>query len=322
MSYKLDNIDKRILFELDKNARIADTQIAKLIRKSKESVRYRIKKLEEEGIITGYSTWIDPSNLGFMSAKIYLTLANKPKQKEELINYVKNDKRLLWLGVAEGAWNMGLTFFVKSNEEFYDLKNELFAKFKDIILESKTANLVEVLYTDKKFLYDEKTKWKTVFKFNEKYELKNIEKDILKELFKNSRINIVDIANKHSSTVDIIRNRIKKLEQAKIISRYTVNIDYNKLGYEFYKTFLYFRSFDKSEENRLVNYAKNQKNVIHLIKQISPWDIELEIMCESYHEYNKIINELTKLFPNTIQKVETAIMSEDYVFASKQMIFE
>lgn len=322
MSHKLDNLDKRILFELDKNARIADTQLAKLVRKSKESVRYRIKKLESEGIITGFSTWIDPSNLGFMSAKIYLTLANKPKQKEELINYVKNDKRLLWLGVAEGAWNMGLTFFVKSNEEFYNLKNELFAKFKDIILESKTANLVEVIYTDKKFFHEAKNEWKTVFKFRQNYELKDIEKKILKELFKNSRINIVDIANKHNSTVDIVRNRMKKLEASNIISRYTVNIDYNKLGYEFYKTFLYFKSFDKDEETRLINYTKNQKNIIHLIKQISPWDIELELICENYHEYNQIINELTKLFPNIIQKVETAIISENYEFASKHLIFE
>lgn len=257
-----------------------------------------------------------------MSAKIYLTLANKPKQKEDLINYVKNDKRLLWLGVAEGAWNMGLTFFVKSNEEFYNLKNELFSKFKDIILESKIANLVEVLYTDKKFFHDSKNEWKTVFKFKEHYELKEIEKSILKELFKNSRINIVDIADKNNSTVDIVRNRIKKLEAANIISRYMVNIDYNKLGYEFYKTFIYFRSFDKSEESRLINYAKNQKNIIHLIKQISPWDIELEIMCQSYHEYNQIINELTRLFPNIIQKVDTAIISENYEFASKQLIFE
>jgi DNA-binding Lrp family transcriptional regulator len=101
-----------------------------------------------------------------------------------------------------------------------------------------------------------------------------------------------------------------------------VNIDYNKLGYEFYKTFIYFRSFDKSEESRLINYAKNQKNIIHLIKQISPWDIELEIMCQSYHEYNQIINELTRLFPNIIQKVDTAIISENYEFASKQLIFE
>ena len=47
---KLDYFDRRILFELDKDARISTTQIGKKIRKSKQFVDYRIKKLEEKGI--------------------------------------------------------------------------------------------------------------------------------------------------------------------------------------------------------------------------------------------------------------------------------
>jgi hypothetical protein len=59
-----------------------------------------------------------------------------------------------------------------------------------------------------------------------------------------------------------------------------------------------------------------------VVKQISPWDIELEIMCESYHEYNEIISRLTREFSEIINKVETAIMGEDYVFPSEKLIFE
>ena len=123
MDYKLDNIDRRILFELDRNSRIPETKLAKIIRKSKESVRYRIKKLKEEKIILGFTTWIDPVKLGFHSTKIYLKLTNVPDKKKEFIEYVKSDKRLFWLGIAEGKWNAGLTFFVRDNEEFFTLKN-------------------------------------------------------------------------------------------------------------------------------------------------------------------------------------------------------
>ena len=45
-------------------------------------------------------------------------------------------------------------------------------------------------------------------------------------------------------------------------------------------------------------------------------------MCKSYQEYNKIIGELTKQFSETIKKIETAIISEDYVFPAKEMVFE
>jgi Lrp/AsnC family transcriptional regulator, leucine-responsive regulatory protein len=322
MELKLDKIDKRIIYELDKNSRIPETKLAKLVNRSKESVRYRIKQLQEKEILQGFTIWIDPTKLGFQSAKIYLTLANKPEEKQAFIGYVKRDKRLFWLGIAEGGWNAGLTFFVRDYHEFFDLKNEIFSKFKSLIIESWTAVLVNVNITDRKFLVDEERKWHVMFDKKSSYELENIEKQILKELFKNSRINITEIARKYDSTIDIIRSRIKKLEKLGIIFRYRANVDYDKLGFEFYKTFLYFKNLTKQDEIRLMEYSKSIPQIVHLVKQISPWDVELELHCKSYHEYNQIISDLTKEFSEIIHKVATGIVSEDHIFPSKEMIFE
>jgi len=322
MLKELDKIDKRILFELDRNARIPDTRLAKLVGRSKESVRYRIKKLQEEGIIKGFTTWIDPCRLGFLPGKIYLQLANRPEQKKAFVEHVKKDKRLFWLGIAEGAWNAGLTYFVRSNSELFELKNALFSKFKDLILESKIGVLVNVAAHDKTFFFETQTEWKNMFYSIEHYDLEPIEKQILKELFLNSRESVVEIARKHSSTVDIVRNRMRKLEERGIIFRYLAKIDYNKLGYEFYKTFLYTKNLTLEDERRFLEYTRQQPEIIHFVKLISPWDIELEIMCESYQDYNSIISGLTEEFSEVISKVETAIMGEDYVFPAKEMVFE
>jgi len=200
MLLKLDKIDKRILYELDKNARIPDTKLAKLVGRSKESVRYRIKRLEEQGIIKGFSMWIDLAKVGYGTAKIYLTLANNPKSKKEFTDYVKKDKRLFWLGVAEGVWNIGLTYFVKSNNEFFELKNDLFSKFEDLILDNHIGILVNLRLGERKFFYKEETDWMVFLGELENYELEDIEKKILKELHNNSRINVVDIAEKTGST--------------------------------------------------------------------------------------------------------------------------
>jgi hypothetical protein len=78
----------------------------------------------------------------------------------------------------------------------------------------------------------------------------------------------------------------------------------------------------KIDEKRFREYCRIHPKIVHLIRQISPWDIELEIVCENYLDYNKIISNLTKEFSTVISKVETAIMSEDYVFPANQMVFE
>lgn len=322
MLANLDKIDRRILFELDKNARIADTALAKIVGRSKESVRYRIRKLQDEGTIKGFTIWIDPARLGFIPGKIYLQLANRPEEKQAFVEHVKQDRRLFWLGIADGAWNAGLTYFVKSNSELFELKNALFSKFKDLILESRTGVLVNVAAHDKTFFHPAHTEWRSMFHTLEFYDLEDIEKKILKELFLDARMSVVDIARKHQSTVDIVRNRMRKLEEKGIIFRYLAKIDYTALGYEFYKTFLYTKNIGKEDERRLLEYLRQQPKIIHFVKLISPWDYELEIMCESYHDYNAIIADLTKEFSELIAKVETAIMAEDHVFPAKEMVFE
>lgn len=322
MNDKIDEIDKRLLFELDRNARISEVQLAKKIGKSKEAVRYHIAKLKKEGVLLGFTTWIDPICLGYQTAKMYLHLANVPTKKKKFIEYVTKDKRLFWLGLAEGAWNAGLTFFVRSPEEFFELKNALFSRFKELILESKIASVVSVSYHDKTFLWKEKSEWKSMFDRHESFVIDRVSKDILKALFKNARENVATMAYDLETSVDIVRGRMKKLEEQGIIKRYTILIDYQKLGYEFYKTFLYFKSLNAGELERLMEYCLQQPAMIHVIKQISAWDVELEVMCRGFAEYNAIISQLTEEFSKSIRKVESAIMTEDHIFPAEKMVFE
>jgi len=322
MSIEIDNVDKQILFELDKNSRIPETHLAKLIGKSKEATRYRIKKLIEKKIITKFTIWIDPTKIGYQVYKLYILIKNIPEKRDELINYVKNDKRLFWLGTAEGVWNIGLTYFAKTAQEFFELKNQLIGKFKELIIELKTAQVVDIQIHEKTFLHSAETKWIHFFNESKELVLDEISIKILNGLFNNSRKNLAHIAHENESTVEIIRNRIKNMEEQKIIVKYTINIDYELLDYEFYKTFIYLKNTNKESIEKLLAYILINKNIIYVIKQISAWDIELEILCKNYKEYNKVISELTQKFSEAINKIETAIISKDYVFPSNEKIFE
>ena len=320
--YKIDEIDKRILYELNKNSRIQEVKLGKLLNKSKEAIRYRVKKLIDEKIIQTYSSWIDPTKLGFQVAKLYFNLSNIPPKKIELLNYLKKDKRTFWVGVADGEWNIGATFFVKNNKEFFDLKSEIFEIFGDLILECKTGNVVEILYKPMTFLYNEKINYNLFFDENKNLNLDEIEIYILREFFKNSRVNIATIAGKYNITVDKIRSRIKRLEREKIIVRNLAVINYEKLDFELYKSFIYTKNLSKKELEKLIKYCEAHSNILHIVKQISEWDLELEIFCKGYKEYNKIISGLTEKFSNIIKKVETAIQGEDYIFPARNFVFE
>lgn len=319
MNVELDSIDKRILFELERNARLSDVKLAKIVKKSKDAVRYRIRNLEKGGVIQNWKTWIDLSKMGYRADTIYMTIMNLPEKKQKLIDEIKKDPFVYWIGVAEGAWNIGVTYFVKSNAELYDIKNRLLSRYHDLIVDIQITSLVSVSVHEKTFLAQGNSSLITFTENVEQIEIDSVGKKILQELYFDSRKNIATIAGNLSTTVDIVRNRMKKLEEQGVIIRYTIAIDYSKIGYEFYKASIYLKSFDKETIEFMLNYAEKSNTIINIVKQIAPWDIEFVIFARSFKEYNDSIGAFTTKFKNSIKKVETAVMSEDIIFPCSKL---
>lgn len=60
----LDKIDRRILTTLQDNGRISNIELSKLVGLSASPCLERVKRLEEQGYITGYAARLEPSLLG------------------------------------------------------------------------------------------------------------------------------------------------------------------------------------------------------------------------------------------------------------------
>ncbi|MCH2191038.1 MAG: Lrp/AsnC family transcriptional regulator [Gammaproteobacteria bacterium] len=60
----LDKIDKQILHELQKNAKISNLELAERVNLSPTPCARRVKQLEESGIIIGHTTQLDQEKLG------------------------------------------------------------------------------------------------------------------------------------------------------------------------------------------------------------------------------------------------------------------
>ena len=62
--YKIDEMDRKILSFLVKDARMPFLEIARECGVSGAAIHQRVKKLEDAGIITGFSATVKPSALG------------------------------------------------------------------------------------------------------------------------------------------------------------------------------------------------------------------------------------------------------------------
>ena len=89
----MDGKDMKILNILMKDGRKPYTEIAKELGTSESSIRKRVRKMEEEGIIKGYKVEVEPSKIGYgvvaltgfdTNPEDFLTVANKLCEFDEI----------------------------------------------------------------------------------------------------------------------------------------------------------------------------------------------------------------------------------------------
>lgn len=75
---KLDRIDRRILEELQNDARLSSADLAERVSLTSSPCWRRVKRLEEEGVICGYQARLDSQKLGYqVTAFVHISLDNK-----------------------------------------------------------------------------------------------------------------------------------------------------------------------------------------------------------------------------------------------------
>ncbi|MFH0949542.1 MAG: Lrp/AsnC family transcriptional regulator [Candidatus Aenigmatarchaeota archaeon] len=313
---KLDNKDRRILLELDTNAAQPLKQITRKLRMTKEAVSYRIKQLEERKIITNYIALSHFAKLGLTHYKLYIKYSHiTSEKKKKIIDFILKEKNVGWLASTEGTYDLMVAIRYSSIFEFETFKDELFSRFGDLFQRNSFAILTEAETYPRQYIFGTKNPMRKVFVFLDHSEKEDIDKedmDIIKALSKNSRASSIEIAKMTGLTDRIVRYRKKQLEKKGIIVGYKLAINYRLLNYLFFKCLIKFQNFDKKRIRDLKLYARQHPNVIHWLKVIGEWDLELEIEAPSIDEFYSISNDFREKFSDIIQTFDAALVSEEH----------
>ncbi len=102
--FELDRTDLSILRVLQENARKSYRDIARELGMSLNTVSSRVKKMEGEGVITGYSTLVDPSKTGYDMTAIIGVQISKGKLMD-VQRKIAADKHISAVYDVTGEWD-------------------------------------------------------------------------------------------------------------------------------------------------------------------------------------------------------------------------
>jgi DNA-binding Lrp family transcriptional regulator len=101
--YKYDELDVQIIKALQANGRIQMTQLARDLGVATTTVRDRVTRLEEEGVIEGYRADVNPVRLGFsLRALVQISV----DQKGQSFDLRESVEALLEIGEVVQVWSL------------------------------------------------------------------------------------------------------------------------------------------------------------------------------------------------------------------------
>ena len=310
---KLDLIDRKIILELDTNARATFSEIGKKIGIGKNNVQYRVKRLLEDGVIKKFVTQFSLGTLGLFLGKFYLQLSGFEKEKEnQMYDYLMKDKRISWAAKCEGRWDLMIGCYVKSLSQLNAIKQDFFKKYEKYITSYDVVFLVEGHTSQRTYLLNKKIMPKKIEKFigKEKFELENKDKQIVSLIANDARFNYLDIAQKLKLNIKTVQRRIKDLEKKRVIQGYVTFLNPKKIGYNFFKLCIYLQNYE-SKFNSFLKYCMELPNVIHIIESLGPWELELEIETESLEDFYNLTHQIRNEHSDIIKKTESVIISNE-----------
>jgi len=299
---KLDLKDRKIIYHLDLNSRQPFSQLGKKVGLYKEIINYRVKRLQEKGIIVRFNTLIDTLKLGYTCMRFYFNYQYiTPEIKKEIIDHFVNFKRTQMVASPEGAVDLCVFMIAKNVSEIHSFWQKTLSNYRDYFAKQIIAPFIGENIYKKSFLIDEKDDRinQIVRRGGEIIDYDDLDFQILQLLAQNSRIPTIDIAKKLNITTITIAKRIKRLIELGVILRFHVTINWEIIGYKWFKVDIYLKDYNKIHQ--IIKYLETNPHLSYIDKTFGYADLELELIVKNVDQLKQIIEDLSTKFPKMIR---------------------
>ena len=120
---KIDNVDKKILSILSKNARIPFKDVAAECGVSRAAIHQRVQRLIDNGVILGSGFDINPKSLGYSTCTYVGLNLERGSMYKDVVKRLVNIPEIVECHFTTGPYTMLIKAYARDNEELMDLLN-------------------------------------------------------------------------------------------------------------------------------------------------------------------------------------------------------
>lgn len=121
---KIDNLDRRILNIIMRNARIASKDVAMECGVSRAAIHQRIQRLIDTKVITGSGYHVNPKTLGYNTCTYVGVKLEKGSLYREVVNELVDVPEVVECHFTTGPYSMLIKVYAKDNQHLMELLND------------------------------------------------------------------------------------------------------------------------------------------------------------------------------------------------------
>jgi len=313
---ELDKTDRKILYHLDRDARISLSSLARRVGIGKEALHYRIRRLRERGCISKFYTIINTSKLGFYLFKMYIQLQNVTNDIEKkMVDYLYSHPRYAWSCFSSGRWDLLVAVWARDPLDFEEeFQTGFMSRFSDYILAREFSTTKHNINQNRRWFYptDEEPISSDVGGRVEEIKLDETDREILRIIANNARMPVSRIAELAKTTPTVVRHRLKRMETKEVILAYKISFDLRTYGYEFCKSFIYLKNTDKKRMGQLLEYCRLHRNILNMVTTFGSWDLELEFEVPNFEFFHSAMRDLLNKFGDIVKSYDSILIYKEY----------
>lgn len=138
---RIDNLDKKILNIIMKNARIASKDVAIECGVSRAAIHQRIQRLIEMKVITGSGYTVNPKALGFNTCAYVGVSLEKGSMYRNVVEHFKGIPEVVECHYTTGPYGMIIKVYAQDNQHLMNLLNDRILSIPGV---SETETLVSL----------------------------------------------------------------------------------------------------------------------------------------------------------------------------------
>ncbi|VVB57101.1 HTH-type transcriptional regulator Ptr1 [uncultured archaeon] len=300
----LDKKDQALLHQLYLDSRQSFVRLGKKLRLSNTAAERRMRRLREEGAIQLLMADINFHKLGLRSYRLYFKFdVMDEKMEKEVLEVFERYPRTLWGVVCEGEYDVLWRIIAPDELEVERAAYLMIEKFGSRIVERTVVTTTYQIYLSwNKALGCARAPEFPMEGISSVQKVDETDLRLLKALYADARASSVALAQEVGLSPDAVNYRIRRLVREKYILGWTAWFDAKKLGFDYYKILIAFRSATREKERQFLRYCISHDAVVFINKCIGSWDIEVDVLVRDTADLHAFVQDIKTRFGHIIGK--------------------